>query len=167
MSLCSSRLKSHWFLFSNAPKVNLFQRTLQLCIFRFDAFSFLFLIFVFCCWKSCHVVDAYHFWKKEKKFNFYISIGVHSASWRRSTVLAAAGVPESLTVHPVAGFSPALVHVSKTIKSWLWPCSIPSKHDMDPLTMHPVQDPTVHLKLLTSSTSWFHWGCVECKKKII
>lgn len=78
------------------------------------------------------------FLKKINTFNFYISIGVHSASWRRSTVLAAAGVSESLTVHPVVGFSPALAHVSKTIKSWLWPCSIPSKHDMDPLTTHPV-----------------------------
>lgn len=27
----------------------------------------------------------------------------------------------------------------EAIKSWLWPCSILSKHDMDPLTMHPVQ----------------------------
>lgn len=52
VSLCSSRLKSHWFLFSNAPKVNLFQRTLQLCIFRLDAF-FLFL---------CSVVKSRVMW---------------------------------------------------------------------------------------------------------
>lgn len=56
----------------------------------------------------------------------------------------------------------------ETMKSRLWPCSILLKHGIDPVvTAHRAScpDPTVHLKLLTSSTADSIRECVECRKK--
>lgn len=57
----------------------------------------------------------------------------------------------------------------KTIKSWLWPSSILSIHDINPslaVAQPPsCPDPTVHLKLLTSSTANSIGGVLSAKKK--
>lgn len=55
----------------------------------------------------------------------------------------------------------------KTIKSWLWPSSILSVHDVINLSCPPpiCLDPNVHLQLLTSSTADSIGVCLSAKKE--
>lgn len=138
--------------------MNLSKEHCNCAFFSFEAF--------FCCLKL-FVVNAYHL-----EIYFLHQHGVHSASWRRTTVF---GSWEPLSrcvtksyVHPrpaaAMQFSPARVHLSKRsshdcglvvfCQNMTWtrsPCIL-SRPNCTPEASYLIH-------------SWFHWGCVECKKK--
>lgn len=98
--------------------------------------------------------------------------GVHSPSWKRTKVLAAescwvrggGSLTHSLCGDVVQSTSSQFVgfwFCFKAFKSWLWPCSILSKHDIDHRCYRSpciLSRPNCTPEASYLIHSWFHWG---------
>lgn len=99
--------------------------------------------------------------------------GVHSPSGKRTKSCWARGggsLTHSLCGDVVQSTSSQFVGFCfKAFKSWLWPCSILSKHDIDRRCYRSpciLSRPNCTPEASYLIRSWFHWGGggVECKK---